>query len=346
MQLPITYGNELAKRFDLKEAPYSLMNPDTRSQIALTRITLKTGLKRPSEKVTPEKAFTIALHLFQPECKGWGTWVDGKFRRVDFWPAGGIGIYDLEADPIALRNSPFDSIHYHLPRTTLNAYTEGRELTRVDSLRCSQGTEDLVLHHLTQMVLPSVGNPSQFCQLFWDHFVLMFCAHVVHTYSTVKAERRLWQGGLAPWQKRRVKEILRERLDGNLKLTCLAGECGLSTSHFARSFKKTFGTSVHRYLIQQRIERAKSLLLLTKDTLTDVALQSGFCDHAAFSRTFGSIVGITPHRWRNEHTQGKIKKVFPILDAKQHSMELSIRDARTTALPFEGPPVEQSEQVV
>ena len=272
----------------------------SRAQLAITRLTLRNGLPDPTASVIPEKAFTIAVHLFQPVCHGWGTWVDGKFLPVASWMEGGVGIYDLESDPRAYRNSAFDSVHYNLPRTTLDAFTEDTGLPKVGALLATQGLRDATLFHLTKMILPALGRTNPFCQLFLDHFVLLLCAHVVNTYSVAKAMSKVHQGGLAPWQKRRVAELLHQHLDGELRLSTLANQCGLSVSHFARSFRISFGAPVHRYLISQRLENAKDLLLHSNTPLADIALQVGFSDQAAFSRTFAALVGATPGRWRRE----------------------------------------------
>ncbi|WP_442948197.1 helix-turn-helix transcriptional regulator [Nostoc sp.] len=74
----------------------------------------------------------------------------------------------------------------------------------------------------------------------------------------------------------------------------------MSVSHFARSFKVSFGVSAHRWLIERRIDRSKELLIQTRTPLIDVALQSGFSDQAAFTRTFHQVVGDSPGRWRRE----------------------------------------------
>jgi len=100
---------------------------------------------------------------------------------------------------------------------------------------------------MTQMVLPSLQDPHRFCELFLDYFRLLFCAHIARSYAPSFEVTKRFSGGLAPWQKRRVTELFREHLDGRLRLTRLAHECGLSVSHFARSFRRTFGTSAHRY---------------------------------------------------------------------------------------------------
>ena len=105
-------------------------------------------------------------------------------------------------------------------------------------------------------------------------------------------------GGLAPWQKRRSLELLQQHMRGELRLACLVEACRLSSSHFARSFKKTFGTTVHQYLLGRRVAAAKEMLSRTSVALTEVALETGFSDQAAFNRTFKAITGVTPGQWR------------------------------------------------
>jgi AraC-like DNA-binding protein len=68
------------------------------------------------------------------------------------------------------------------------------------------------------------------------------------------------RGGLAPWQAKRAKELLSANLNGRLSLTPLAGECGLSTRHFARAVRQSTGVPPHRWLFKHRVERARHLL--------------------------------------------------------------------------------------
>jgi transcriptional regulator GlxA family with amidase domain len=68
----------------------------------------------------------------------------------------------------------------------------------------------------------------------------------------------------------------------------------------------SFGTSVHQRLIRLRIEHAKELLSLTNKTLVEIALLSGFCDQAAFSRTFSRIEHMTPSHCRRLNGDGTL----------------------------------------
>jgi len=171
----------------------------------------------------------------------------------------------------------------------------------IQTLSLTQGKKDDVLFRLTNFVLPWLGDGMRMSDLMFDYFVLMFCSHMASAYGSVRFLPAVQVGGLVPWQMKRLTELIEDRLDGELRLSVLAGECGLSTSHFSRSFKRSFGVPVHRYVMQRRVERAKSLMKNSVMSLTEIALQSGFSDQASFSRTFGGMIGAPPRRWLNEY---------------------------------------------
>lgn len=282
-----------------------VISPVAKPQIAITRLVSNVGLPEQTASIQPEKAFVVSVHLTPANPQGCDLWIDEKHSRVRTWLPGGVGIYDLESNPRSRNAGPIDWVHYHIPRSTLDAFTDDVEKPRIERLQCSPGTVDPVLQRMTEMILPSLQNPIAFCDLFLDYFRLLLCAHVATTYSPSFGSTRKLRGGLAPWQRRRVTEVIRENLEGSLRLTRLAKECGLSVSHFARSFRRTFGTSVHRYLIRQRVEGAKLLLSDTESSLLDVALRLGFSDQAAFSRTFKSVVGAPPGQWQREFVRNR-----------------------------------------
>jgi AraC family transcriptional regulator len=86
--------------------------------------------------------------------------------------------------------------------------------------------------------------------------------------------------------------------DSSLSLAVLAKEAHLSESHFCHAFKKTTGWSPHRYLIRQRIERAKQLLRGSSESLFTIAFRVGFADASHLSRHFKRIVRVTPGQYR------------------------------------------------
>jgi len=166
--------------------------------------------------------------------------------------------------------------------------------------------EDLVVAEMTKSILSSVKHAEPLDRLALDQIATILGAHTLQAHCGAAKFAVPPGRGLEPWQKLRTEEMLRAHLPGNLTIKELATACSLSASHFGRCFRLIFGTSVHQRLIRLRIEHAKELLSRTSKTLVEIALLSGFCDQAAFSRTFSRIEHMTPSYWRrlNHHGTG------------------------------------------
>ncbi len=83
-----------------------------------------------------------------------------------------------------------------------------------------------------------------------------------------------------------------------LDVATLARLAHVSTAHFSRTFRATFGETPHRYLQRRRVERAMFLLRTTRRPVTEVCLDVGFTSLGTFSRTFSTIVGEPPSTYR------------------------------------------------
>jgi AraC family transcriptional regulator len=123
-------------------------------------------------------------------------------------------------------------------------------------------------------------------------------AHAAHRYGRVLAKESSIRGGLAPWQIRRATEFLEANLKGNISLYSVATECELSVSHFARAFRKTFGGPPYRWLIERRVDMAKTYLLHSDLPLADVALRCGFADQSAMNKSFKRLLKQSPGEFR------------------------------------------------
>jgi AraC family transcriptional regulator len=92
----------------------------------------------------------------------------------------------------------------------------------------------------------------------------------------------------------RLNDMIDYDLGSDLSLSALSEAVGLSKPHFVRLFRNTTGTSPHRYVIQKRLNRAQQLLRSSGASLTSIALDVGFASQSHMSRTFRSVIGITP----------------------------------------------------
>jgi AraC-like DNA-binding protein len=85
----------------------------------------------------------------------------------------------------------------------------------------------------------------------------------------------------------------------------LAGLVGMSHSQFERRFRRLFGASPRQYLLRVRVNAACRLLAETRQSVTDIALETGFYDHSHFSRTFSRLMGVSPLLYRKRHETAK-----------------------------------------
>ena len=108
------------------------------------------------------------------------------------------------------------------------------------------------------------------------------------------------RGGLAPWQAKRLRCYIEDKLDSTIRARDLAVLVRLSTSYFSRAFRKTFGDPPGAYIVKRRMLRAQELMSKSHVSLSQVALECGMCDQAHFSRTFRRIVGTNPTVWRRQ----------------------------------------------
>jgi AraC family transcriptional regulator len=212
-------------------------------------------------------------------------------------------VIDFDSQPRCWAGSAFDYVHYSVPRKGLDDIAEDLGFGRVSEYRLAVLEDDLVVAQITKSILPFLGRRDRLSVLALDQFSLILGAHLVQQYGILQKETQHSKGGLAPWQKRRALELLHENMHGRIRLSDVARECGLSVSHFARSFKISFGTSTHQWLIQHRIDHAKQLITRSSMSMMEIAVQSGFNDQAAFTRTFHEIVGVSPGRWRRYYTK-------------------------------------------
>ncbi|OPY98105.1 transcriptional regulator [Bradyrhizobium sacchari] len=103
---------------------------------------------------------------------------------------------------------------------------------------------------------------------------------------------------LPKWRLRRVEQHIADHFDRSISLSELASVAGLSRMHFAAQFRAATGYRPREYLLNHRIQHAKTLLATTGRPLAEIALAVGFSTQAHFSTVFKRISGQSPARWR------------------------------------------------
>jgi AraC family transcriptional regulator len=97
---------------------------------------------------------------------------------------------------------------------------------------------------------------------------------------------------------RRVLDLIEAELQGDLSLTRLAAESGLSRFHFARAFRAETGASPHQHVRARRLVQARRLLAASDAPVEEVARRCGWSSHSRFAATFRAETGVSPSQWR------------------------------------------------
>lgn len=127
----------------------------------------------------------------------------------------------------------------------------------------------------------------------------------LHRLLAVMAARRL--NGAEEQTNRalieRAAALIRARYAEALTLPQIMEGAPVSRGWFMRLFRRYMGTTPYNYLLTTRITRAKELLVMTDQSVAEIAAQVGFPDANNFSTRFTAVVGQSPLQYRKSALQ-------------------------------------------
>ncbi|OUM96611.1 MAG: hypothetical protein A9Z00_03185 [Thermobacillus sp. ZCTH02-B1] len=95
-----------------------------------------------------------------------------------------------------------------------------------------------------------------------------------------------------------AKDYIDRNLSRDLGVDEVAGHLGISASYFSLLFKQRFGVTFLEYVTAERVELAKSLLLLTDRSISDIGRSVGYAERRYFNKVFHKVTGELPSAWR------------------------------------------------
>ena len=115
---------------------------------------------------------------------------------------------------------------------------------------------------------------------------------VMHPIATPKEQLDRFQK-LAP-----AVRYLEQRFREHVQFSELAEFCGLSSTHVHRLFRRLLRMSPTEYLLALRLQEARRLLVTTDQSLSVIAMDTGFFDQSHFTKRFRKMTGMTPTQYR------------------------------------------------
>ncbi|WP_163572731.1 AraC family transcriptional regulator [Fodinicola feengrottensis] len=105
-----------------------------------------------------------------------------------------------------------------------------------------------------------------------------------------------------------VQELLADQLVDPPALDELARRVGMSQYALVRTFRASTGLPPHRWLVQQRVTKARALLD-AGEVPAAAAAATGFADQAHLTRHFKQFVGVTPGAYRSERLSKNVQEI-------------------------------------
>ena len=280
--------------------PVLIARPSRKTEFAVTRLTH--DVHGSGTLVSSPRLDGFGLTLLLADFPAFDLSFNGKAIRALPSRIGESHLCDLNSEIIAHFTCPIDVLYFYVSRPMLNAIADECGVSRIETLHVAPGVgfNDAVVREIGLSLLPSLGRIEHANRLFMDHIGTALLVHLAHAYGNIPNTPQQAGGELAPWQQRRAQEMIVARLDGEISLEELALECDLSRSHFARTFRKTTGRLPHRWLIEERVARARDLLLHSKSPLVEIGALCGFANLSHFTRVFTRATGVAPGEWRRQ----------------------------------------------
>lgn len=97
----------------------------------------------------------------------------------------------------------------------------------------------------------------------------------------------------------RVANYVKHHLSEPITAEAIARELYMGRSYFSTKFKEETGLSVTDFVLMQKVEEARRLLVYTDRAFSDIAAYLGFSSQSHFNRVFKNYTGKTPKEYRN-----------------------------------------------
>jgi AraC family transcriptional regulator len=165
------------------------------------------------------------------------------------------------------------------------------------------GCEDPIVKNLLELFKQEFALNGLTDPLYTEALSTALSLHLIRTYTDKQPIKIIHEVYSHRSQLTEIIDYIEQNLEQELTVQALAQRAQLSISVFAHSFKKIIGTSPYQFIIQQRLERAKKLLL-DRDAdlpISTICQMCGFSNTSVFTTRFRQKHGISPAKYRLNH---------------------------------------------
>ncbi len=162
------------------------------------------------------------------------------------------------------------------------------------------GFDDALLEQLVAALLDTALRERSLptSGIWADHLIRLIALELLRNHSNLSCSHTS-TGDASVRLIESVREYVDANLAGDLSLARIGEAVGAPAHRLATQFRRHTGVTLHQFVIQSRIERARRLLASTDDPIALIAIECGFASQSHLTTAFGHHVGITPGTYRS-----------------------------------------------
>jgi AraC family transcriptional regulator len=167
-------------------------------------------------------------------------------------------------------------------------------------LKTVEGQRDPVITGIAGALMREVMSGDAGSRLYAESLANLLAVHLLRNYTDHPELIQAEKVSVAPRSVIQAMKYIHQNYAGDVSLADIAGAAHLSPYHLTRVFKKAAGVSPHQYLLQVRVNSARSLLTAGAGdrSLAEIAAAVGFADQSHLTRHFKRVFGVTPKQLR------------------------------------------------
>lgn len=156
---------------------------------------------------------------------------------------------------------------------------------------------DPFLHQLSLSLKKVLAQNTIDSSFYAESLSVALVAHLLQFYT---ANSSLQDRSVEPAKIVQAKDYIQAHLTKKLSLQAIADAVCSSKYHFCRNFKQATGIAPWQYVIEQRVELAKSLLKDSRLSIVQISDRLGYKSSSQFTNFFRQQVGVTPSAYRKK----------------------------------------------
>ena len=229
--------------------------------------------------------------------------VGGKSYSRTKYAAGDLVLVPRAADWVVDFETPAESICVFLPSIALaeiigdDAGSVERAIEPLSDASFRSPLAEIVIRRLYAEAMSGGAEGP----LFSD---LLLITLVSELRAMVRSGRECNDEPAPVLSDARLSELdayLEEHIEERITIGELAALFGQPVARFVKAFKAATGMTPYQYVLNVRIDRARTLVETSRLSLSEIAYMTGFSSQAHMTELFSAKIGASPGRLRRAH---------------------------------------------